>query len=109
MLEDVGVGDCPGRGEGLGHVWSSSKVDSRKPCSFCGRPGRDGKDEKGGFLAEATSGRAEFFSGLRVPMVSGSGDSKKAWPNGMPKDMVERAAKVREDIVREQRARKAGS
>lgn len=70
MTVDVGVGDCSKRGDGLGHVWSSWKVDPRRSCVHCGRPGRDNVllGETGGFLAEATHARMETFDGLRAPM-----------------------------------------
>jgi hypothetical protein len=47
--------------------------------------------------------RAEFFSRLRVPMQSGTGDPKKAWPGGMPPEMAARAAEIVEDKRRRDR------
>jgi hypothetical protein len=53
-----GVGDCPERPEGFGHVWAGVKAsgDERNPCRFCGYPGR-GSALKGehGFFQEATA------------------------------------------------------
>lgn len=70
---EVGVGDCPDRAEGLGHVWAGTDPakggDSRNSCRFCKRPGRDNffEGETGGFFAEATAARAELFSRLGQP------------------------------------------
>lgn len=50
--------------------------------------------------------RTEFFSRLRIPMQSGTGDPKKAWPNGMPPEMAARRDAIMEDVVRRQRAAK---
>lgn len=47
--------------------------DPRNSCRHCGRPGRDNAGEEGGFLAEASAARAEFFSRLNQPK------SVKAW------------------------------
>lgn len=70
MSVERGVGSCP-KNPG-GHVWVSWQVDSRKPCKFCGRPGRDntplgGTHTTGGFFAEATAARADVFAGLGQP------------------------------------------
>jgi hypothetical protein len=78
---EIGVGDCPERPEGFGHIWKSWRDDSRKSCRFCGRPGRDnspidGPKETGGYFAMATAGRTEIFSGLKAPMSSGDGKVK---------------------------------
>lgn len=73
MSAEIGVGQCPKRGEGLGHVWAGTNPANgggpRNPCRFCGRPGRDNvfAGESGGFFAEATAARSELFSGLRSP------------------------------------------
>lgn len=79
MTELVGVGDCPERGEGLGHVWKSWMVDPRRSCQFCGRPGRDNvlKGESGGYFAEATEAHAAQFDGLKPTMESGTGKPEK--------------------------------
>jgi hypothetical protein len=79
MSVDVGVGVCPKRDEGLGHVWESWRVDPRKPCVFCGRPGRDNvfKGESGGFFAEATAARSASFQALKPTMESGSGKPER--------------------------------
>lgn len=67
-----GVGDCPKRDDGLGHVWSKWFDDPRKSCTFCGRPGRDNVTlgETGGFFAEATHARMEVFDRLVAPASS---------------------------------------
>lgn len=102
MTEIVGVGECPKRAEGLGHVWVSWRADPRRSCEFCGRPGRDGKDETGGYFGQVTGGRVDFFSGMKAPMQSGTGDPSKAWPapKGTP-PLV--AAKVAEIIADKKR------
>jgi hypothetical protein len=63
VSEEVGVGDCPKRADGLGHVWASWKVDPRKSCVHCGRPGRDNlrNGESGGYFAAATAQRRELI------------------------------------------------
>jgi len=96
----VGVGKCPKRIEGLGHVWKSPHVDSRRSCEFCGRPGRDGVNETGGYFAKATMGRHDVFANLKAPMESGSHDPVKAHPKGMPPAV---AAKVAEIIADKKR------
>lgn len=70
---EVGVGQCPERSQGLGHVWAGALAsgDRNNPCRFCGFAGRQ-------FFAEATAARAERFSRLKAPMQSGTGDPKKA-------------------------------
>jgi hypothetical protein len=75
---ELGVGDCPERPEGFGHIWKSWMDDPRKSCRFCGRPGRDNKElnESGGYFAEATAARGERFSGLKAPMQNGTGKTK---------------------------------
>jgi predicted transcriptional regulator len=73
--DDRGVGDCPERGEGLGHVWAGVKAsgDSRNPCRFCGTPGRQARDAQGrpvgepGFFEKATQGRVDVLGDLRTP------------------------------------------
>jgi hypothetical protein len=65
---DIGVGDCPNRPDGFGHVWRSARDDSRRSCKFCGRPGRDntpigGVHDTGGFFAEATASRSATVGG----------------------------------------------
>jgi hypothetical protein len=79
VSEPLGVGDCPKRPEGFGHIWKSWKVDPRKSCEFCGRPGRDNLllGESGGFFAEATDARYEVFAGLAAPMQSGTGKPRE--------------------------------
>lgn len=76
---DVGVGSCSKREAGLGHVWASWSVDPRRPCMFCGRPGRDdhAAGERGGYFAEATMARMELFDGLRAP-ASAHGKAAKS-------------------------------
>jgi hypothetical protein len=63
-----GVGVCPGRPDGFGHMWKSWREDPRKSCEFCGRPGRDNQfaGESGGFFAEATKGRTETMGSLNA-------------------------------------------
>lgn len=54
--------------------------------------------------------RVEFFSRLHVPMQSGTGDPKKAWPNGMPAAMAAKAAEiVAGKKVRDAEARESGA
>jgi hypothetical protein len=70
-MTDLGVGDCPQRPEGFGHIWKSWRVDSRKSCEFCGRPGRDnsplgGPLDSGGFFAEATGSRSMLIGVLNA-------------------------------------------
>lgn len=79
-----GVGVCPKRAPGLGHVWKSHRVDPYRSCEFCGMHGREpatgmgkGGPEGGGYFAEATAERAEVFSRLKAEMVSGSGKPEK--------------------------------
>lgn len=74
----LGVGNCPERPEGFGHVWASWRVNSRKSCVHCGRPGRDnspigGPADTGGFFAEATAARYGVVAPLHGPMDPGSG------------------------------------
>lgn len=71
MSDDRGVGDCPNRPDGYGHSWRSWRDDSRRSCSFCGRPGRDdtplgGVHTTGGYFAMATAGRSEMVGGLNA-------------------------------------------
>jgi predicted transcriptional regulator len=79
--DDRGVGDCPERPDGFGHVWSSAKVDSSRPCRFCGALGRGRRNERGevvepGFFEGATSERALLYARLRAP-ESAHGRAKK--------------------------------
>jgi hypothetical protein len=106
-------GECPKNAEG--HVWASPREDPERPCVFCGLRGRltrpvgQATEERPNGLDEATKDRTEFFSGLQVPMQSGTGDPRKAWPNGMPPAMAARAARiVEEKRARDAEARKAG-
>ena len=55
-----GVGRCPEREEGMGHVWESHKVHPQRPCKFCGYEGRK-------YFDMATRARAELFQHLRQP------------------------------------------
>jgi hypothetical protein len=71
-----GVGDCPKRPEGFGHIWAGVKAsgDSRNPCRFCGYPGRgDARKGEPGFFQEATAARHTMFAMVKAPMVSGTG------------------------------------
>lgn len=86
------MGDCPDRPDGFGHVWSSWKVDARKSCVFCGRPGRDGKGEEGGFFAEATAARYAIVAPLATPMFAGTGK-----PRDLTPEQAARAAAIVED------------
>src|SRR3954463_3613692 len=54
---EQGVGVCPKRLPGLGHVWAGVKAsgDSQNPCKHCGTSGR-------AFFKAATSERAALFS-----------------------------------------------
>jgi hypothetical protein len=66
---DRGVGDCPKRGEGLGHVWGGGDT---RPCRFCRTPGRSERIEgmavgEAGFFEASTASRAELFARLRTP------------------------------------------
>lgn len=66
---EVGVGDCPERGEGLGHVWSSSREDSTRPCRFCGTLGRGRRNASGeivepGYFDLATQARSDLYGEL---------------------------------------------
>lgn len=60
-----GVGDCPESPEG--HVWGSAADNPRRPCIHCRRPGRDGLNEIGGHVAQATMEQTELFRRLRTP------------------------------------------
>lgn len=65
----VGVGDCPERAEGLGHVWTSSKENSTRPCRYCGTLGRARRNAAGeivepGFSDRATEERTLLFARL---------------------------------------------
>jgi hypothetical protein len=74
---DRGVGQCPERPEGFGHLWAGvlASGDARNPCRFCGRPGRDNvlEGESGGYFGEATAARSAMLVGVRLPMQSGTG------------------------------------
>ena len=93
---EEGVGVCPKRADGLGHVWSPVRTNPLRPCVHCGLPGR-GDDQKSehGYIASAGSERAEMFQEMAIPMVSGSGNPEKAWPRGMPPSLALRAAEIR--------------
>lgn len=69
------TGKCPKSEEG--HQWAPASRNSRRSCVHCGRPGRDGEGESGGFFAEATMARAELFSGLRFPASSNGAAVKR--------------------------------
>jgi hypothetical protein len=72
---EQGVGVCPERAPGLGHVWAGvhASGDDRNPCRFCGTPGRQARDAQGrpvgepGFFERATQGRVDVIGGLRTP------------------------------------------
>lgn len=72
---EPGVGVCPKRAPGLGHVWAGvhASGDSRNPCRFCGTPGRQARDAQGrpvgepGFFERATMERLDVIGGLRTP------------------------------------------
>jgi predicted transcriptional regulator len=78
---EQGVGVCPKRLPGLGHVWSGVKAsgDGTNPCLFCGAPGRQARDKEGrpvgpeGSFERATRERGEMFAMLAQPK------SVKAW------------------------------
>lgn len=53
---EQGVGACPERGAGLGHVWGGVPT----LCRFCGAAGAD-------FLDAATAQRSELFRRLATP------------------------------------------
>jgi hypothetical protein len=102
-----GVGVCPAREDGLGHVWRSPREDVMRPCVFgCGVNGREpevqGRDSQG-HLAEAGASRAEAFGAMRVPMENGTGKEEKAWPKGRSPERAERIARVQADIARADR------
>jgi hypothetical protein len=107
MTEDRGVGQCPDRAEGFGHIWKSWKIDPRRSCEFCGHPGRDNIDlgETGGYFAKATAARHEIFAGLKAPMDAGSGkvrdlsDAQKAKAAEIVEDKKRRDALARESGV----------
>lgn len=77
MTEVVGIGSCPKRAEGLGHVWLSPYVDEYRSCEFCGTHGREPAknfdltgakpNQGGGYFAQATMARVNFFDTLRPP------------------------------------------
>lgn len=66
FTEHVGVGDCPERPEGLGHVFKEPSEDSLRRCRHCDLQGRGGRDDVS-YLTMATAERAELFSRLRCP------------------------------------------
>ncbi len=70
--EVQGVGDCPRRGEALGHVWRSPLEDPVRSCRFCGLAGRG----PGGSLDVATLERVDLFDRLVAP-ASSHGKAKK--------------------------------
>lgn len=81
-----GVGVCPARGDGGGHVWAHPREDALRSCVYgCGAHGREPAQgavpgytgpQGGGHFAEATAARAELFSRLRQP------SSVRAWGKG---------------------------
>lgn len=102
---EQGVGDCPKRPDGLGHMWASWRVDPFRSCEFCGTHGRepalnfDGQGMKpnqgGGYFARVTAMRSDFFSGLKAPMENGTGKAPAAAPSGRAAEIV--ADKKRRD------------
>jgi hypothetical protein len=86
---NVGVGACPKRLPGLGHIWAGVKAsgDESNPCVFCGASGRE-------FFARALDERSELFARLAAPMQSGTGDPGKAYPKGMPSAAAAKAAEI---------------
>lgn len=73
---EQGVGACPKRLPGLGHVWAGPKAsgDERNPCVFgCGTFGRQARDKDGkptgpeGYFERVTRERGEVFAGLAQP------------------------------------------
>jgi predicted nucleic acid-binding Zn-ribbon protein len=57
-----GVGQCPERPEGFGHVWAGAIAsgDSSNPCRFCEESGR-------AYFAAATRARAAGFDNYERP------------------------------------------
>lgn len=107
-----GVGECSKREDGGGHVWAHPRFDALRSCIYCGLHGREpaakdsaepGKDEGGGHFARSGASRTELFSRLPAPMQSGTGDPKKAWPQGVPPAMAARAAEIVEAKKRRDR------
>lgn len=96
---------CP-KNDGLPHVWGGVKAtgDGTNPCVFCGAPGRleQQRDVKNvGHFARATAAQTFTFPlDTKMPMTFGTGDPKKAWPDGMPPEMQARAAAIVEDKKR---------
>jgi hypothetical protein len=72
MIDGPGVGVCPGRAPGLGHVWAGAMAsgDRSNPCRYCGTSGR-------AFFAEATGGRAASFQRVKPTMESGTGKPER--------------------------------
>jgi hypothetical protein len=66
--QEVGVGQCPERPKGLGHVWAGANAsgDASNPCRFCGTSGRE-------FFQRACAARMNGFVGVVLPMESGTG------------------------------------
>lgn len=62
--QERGVGQCPRRDAGLGHVWRSPQEDPDRPCRFCGLAGRV-------HLGESSRERALLFRQLKPPASSG--------------------------------------
>lgn len=72
-----GVGVCPDRAPGLGHVWKSPRVDPFRSCVHCGLHGREpslgtdpkanGVNEGGGYFATHGRERMTMFDGLKAP------------------------------------------
>jgi hypothetical protein len=63
-----GVGECPDRPEGLGHVWAGPKAskDESNPCVFCGTSGR-------AFFQKWSASRSLALMDVKLPMDPGTG------------------------------------
>lgn len=89
---EVGVGQCPDRPSGFGHVWAGTDAakggGESNPCRFCGTSGR-------AFFAEWCHSHGNLFVGVHLPMLPGS---------GKPRELTEtQQAKVREIIADKKR------
>lgn len=75
MIDAPGVGVCPERASGLGHVWAGALAsgDRSNPCRYCGTSGR-------AFFAQATAERAASFQRLKPTMESGTGKPERVRP-----------------------------
>lgn len=103
---EVGVGQCPERPDGFGHIWAGTKPEnggnSFNPCRFCDYSGRR-------FFREAITERMERHGRLAVPMQSGTGSVSVAWPKGQPEAMAAKAAEIVADKKERDRiARESG-